>query len=50
MTADSNNNTDKEDSYQQSSDSSDSENKNENIMNELNRKVSLNTRLIKNYS
>ena len=50
MIVNSDNNIDKKDSYQQSSNSSDSKNENENTMNESNREVSLNTRSIKNCS
>ena len=50
MMTDLNNDIDRKDSYQQSSDSSDSKNENENTMNELNREVSLNTRSAENCS
>ena len=50
MTANSDNNIDKKNSYLQSSDSSNSKDEHENTMNELNREVSLNTRSVKNHS
>ena len=50
MTINLNNNTDREDSYLQSSDSSNSKNENKNTMNKLNKKVSSSTRFVKNHS
>ena len=50
MTINSDNNINKKNSYLQSSDSLNSKNENENIINELNKEVSLNTKFVKNYS
>ena len=50
MTADSDNNIDEKDLYQQSNNSSDNENENENIINESDREVNLSIKLTENCS